>query len=441
MSCEVSIASVLPYGSGNSPVESVEVKGTATDCANVVVVVSCGGPQDKTQSVPVAADGTWTAQFDDLANTGCVCNDPNVAMRVRAFCKADPDCLDTATLIPIPCAPYGCPTIDHIEAVIPECSAVIDASGYEVTLTAVIDGPPPTLYIWSFGDENTLTDPAGNPVVHKYTCPGEYVVTLTILSDCEASYSHTKTLAIELPPCGCPQVTINVLDTKDPCTRSFHAKVSDPFAQCVEENDIHWDFGDGDQGVGPNVPHTYEANGDYDVEVTLTGGVGEPDGSLCKYTKRVTVAGCRGGPPPPPPDGDCPWWNPACWNWCKILLAAALIAIFAAGVLFIIAGCTTDPVTKAVLLWSAAITGATGIALLLLWGWLCAKTQCTTLEALITLFAWFVGVLLPILLFILIFVNPACGFGLFIGWGYYGTVLGILILIAETTCRKERERG
>ena len=92
--------------------------------------------------------GQWQAIFTDMAGTGCVCSDPGVALRVVAYCKDQQNCLDTRTLAPIPCGTL-CPTIHHIDAVVPGCSAVLAAGQYEVTFNAYIDGTGVTQCFWN----------------------------------------------------------------------------------------------------------------------------------------------------------------------------------------------------------------------------------------------------------------------------------------------------
>ena len=88
MACQITITSVSPSGQPGQPLTAVVVEGTATECNSVTVKISCGGTEQPTQSVSVDAQGQWQAAFNDLAGTGCVCDDPNVALRVQAFCKA-----------------------------------------------------------------------------------------------------------------------------------------------------------------------------------------------------------------------------------------------------------------------------------------------------------------------------------------------------------------
>lgn len=439
MACQIEITSVIAFGASGQPVTLVEVKGTAEECAAVVVKIGCGGTE-KTNSVAVDAEGMWEASFSDLSGTGCICDDPNVALRVSAQCKADPTCLDTETLIPIPCQPYGCPEVDHIETQIPNCEQVLQDGGWNVHFKAVINGSGVTNYIWSFGDGDSMVGPNLQEVDHKYVCAGTYEITLVIQSDCEPGYVQVYTTSVEIPPCGCPTVNsiTAIPDDDDPCTYTFHAKIAEPFQDCIEQ--YLWNFGDGSDPVfdTETTTHTYEDNGNYTVTLTLLGGIGEPDGSPCSTSKEVTVSNCKGTGDNGDHDEECPWWNPKCWNWCAILLILALAAIAAAAVLLVVAGCTGDPLT-----WAAAVaTALLGLILLTTWFLVCAKVQtdfCEILNKLIDIFAMIVAIqsiilaILGILELLGLGLPLGCLIGVLVTWGYYGTILGYLVLIKNWT--------
>lgn len=433
MACEIKITSVNPYGMLGQGVSSVAVKGTAVDCQAAVVTISCGAAE-KTQSVQVSPQGSWEANFTDMSGTNCICDDPNVALRVTAFCKADPNCLDNETLIPIPCNPYPCPEIDHIEMELPDCNQALQENGWNVRFKAVINGSGVTNYVWSFGDGQSMSGADLQTVTHKYACAGDYLVTLVILSDCEPGYAHVLTMQIVLPPCGCPQVNsiTATADQNDPCTLDFHAKIAGPFQDCIEQ--YLWDFGDGSppEYATENASHTYANNGTYTVRLTLLGGIGELDGSPCSSTTQVTVSNCSDGGGNGGGENDCPWWNPKCWNWCAILLAYALFNIAGAAALIIAGACSGNPV----LLIAGLAAAAWGLVLLGLWYKLCSKFQanfCDVLNSLIQIFKYIVAAqaIVVAILGALGLLGGGCGVGVLIAWGYYGTVLSYLLLIKD----------
>lgn len=432
MACQVTITSVTPYGSAGQPVTSIDVKGTATDCASVVVMISCGGLQ-QTHSVAVTPQGTWQATFTNLAGTGCECGAG--FLRASAHCKDDVTCGDSRTLSPIPCEPYPCPTIDHIDVDLPTCAQVAQDNGWNVTFDAVIGGGGVTNYVWSFGDGQTVSGPTLQQVSHLYKCAGSYVVTLVITSDCQLGYADVDARTVELPPCGCPSVTdFSAYSVAgNACQWKFNVKLGPPFATCIQE--YLWNFGDGSQQTTtvPEVEHTYAHDGSYTVMVTLLGGVGQVGGGPCFAANQISVSGCgdgNGGHHP------CPWWNPFCkgWNLCAAILATALVAILAAGVLLMIGMCA-QPVSTPLLI-AAAAAAAVGLALLALWAAICRHLPgfCDTLKGVLDLLTYIIyvqSIVLAVMaaLALLGIVSWPCALGALASWAYYGSVYFWLTVI------------
>lgn len=429
MACEVKIISVVPIGLPGQPVSSVEVKGSVTECDSVVVKITCDG-LERTQSVGVDAQGQWQATFVNLNDPHCLCNDPDVSLVVSAHCKADPTCSDREVLQPIPCQPYPCPTIDHINTQIPTCDQVMQAGAWNVTFTAVINGTGVTNYVWTFGDGQTLAGPNLQQVTHAYPCAGTYAAALVILSDCESGYAEVLTTTIDLPPCGCPTVQIIAdPEANNPCKWHFKASLSGLFVQCIDS--YLWNFGDGTQITTslPAAEHVYAQNGARTVTLTLLGNLGPAGGGLCYATKEITVSNCRGGNG----NGDhpCPWWNPFCkgWKLCGALLSLAVITIIAAGILLIFGICGGNSTVLAAGIAAAAL----GLALLTLWYFLCSKIKadfCETLESLILTFAYIVAVQGTVLLVLsALGIVPVC-YAL-VTFAYYGSILAYLTLIRQ----------
>ncbi len=440
MACELNITSVIPAGTPGQPVSSIAVAGTAVDCDGVVVQISCGFAE-KLQSVSVNA-GQWQANFTDMAGTGCVCGDPGVALRVVAYCKDQQNCLDTRTLAPIPCGTL-CPTIHHIDAVVPQCGAVLAAGQYEVTFNAYIDGTGVTQCFWNFGDGTFVpgTLPAGGvaTATHAYSCPGEYEVSLLILSECEPDYFDSEVRTLELPFCGCPTVSSfsATAVSGNPCRWIFEAKIGGAFAQCVET--FVWSFGDGatDQTDVPVTEHIYADDGDYNVTLTMV-GVGQADGGPCSYAQEITVSNCHDGNGGGGGNGHspCPWWNPFCkgWGLCAIILLLALASILSTAGLSFWAGCTGNPVAIAATI-AAAVAG---IVLILLWVALCSKIKSEFCEALNALINIMLAILAaqPVVLILmwLLGVPLTCIIGAITTFAYYGSLLAYLFYIKDAKC-------
>ncbi len=442
MACTLIIQSVV--GQGQPNLLSVKVSGSATECSKVNVSIICTGSHAVTHSNVMVTNGAWETTFTEaeIKLAGCLkCGDPNYPITVRANC-ADPNsnCSDLKTFSSIPCE-TACPTITHIEADIPTCDEVLAAGGWNVTFNAQISNLLGVgKYIWNFDDGSPsveiLAPNNGAVIQHKYQCPGNYNVTLTILSNCEPFYTDDETIEIELPSCGCPTVSSFTaeVDENNSCTWCFEAKVGSPFVQCIDN--YLWNFDDEHTEYTeiPKVCHTYSSDGTYNVTLTLLGGVGQAGGGPCSYSKEIEVTNCkeRGGNGNGHP---CkPWWHPKCWwNCCGILLAAALAAMVSAAVLFIAWSCTITPllpVGAIPLLVAAIAAAALGLLLLGWWGWLCAKTQCHILCTLIH--AVEVMILLQALIAIILsIVSPPCSIGAWISSGYYGTALVLLLHINE----------
>jgi hypothetical protein len=417
---------------------SVKVFGIATGCSKVNVSIICTGSHAVTHSDVPVSSGAWDTTFteQEIKLAGCLkCGDPNYPITVRANC-ADPgsSCSDFKMFPSIPCAP-ACPTIDHIEADIPTCDAV-HASGdtWHVAFRAYINGTGVTSCIWTFGD-------GSNPVVgslpqggiatanYSYQCAGEYFVTLIIQSDCQPGYINSEVYTLEIPTCGCPTVSSFTAhpDASNPCTWCFEAKVGGPFYRCIDK--YLWDFGDGhtEYSETPNICHTYSSGGTRTVTLTIIGSVGQVGGGPCSSPLTINVTNCgngggHGGGDP------CPWWDPRCWSLCGWLLALALATMASAAGLFIAWGCSSYPP----LLVAAIAAAALGLALLALWGALCAKTHCHTLCAVIT-FVEYMILLQGVIAIILAIFSPPCSIGAFISSAYYGTALVVLLHINETT--------
>lgn len=146
-----------------------------------------------------------------------------------------------------------------------------------------------TTYEWSFGDG---TNGGGEKPSHTYEGPGKYPVRLTVADAAgfRSSVEHEVTIA-DAPP-----VAAFTVSTPAPTVGSpvgFDGSASrDPDGAIVSYS---WSFGDGSppqEGVAP--AHTYTAEGEYTVRLTVT-----DEGLLTnKVTHAVTVAVA---PPPPPP--------------------------------------------------------------------------------------------------------------------------------------------
>jgi uncharacterized repeat protein (TIGR01451 family) len=120
-------------------------------------------------------------------------------------------------------------------------------------------------WLWNFGDGATSTD---SIVPHSYSVPGRYTVSLTVSNGCGSDMrTREYYITVAEPPLaaftyemaeGCEVGSITVSDDSRLATTWF------------------WDFGDGtsSQLQNPGL-HTYRAEGDYTVALTVTNPCGE----------------------------------------------------------------------------------------------------------------------------------------------------------------------
>ena len=187
-------------------------------------------------------------------------------------------------------------------------------------------------YTWNFGDGSaplTVNSPAGsnsaNTVTHKYTVPGTYTITCLIDNTAQqytASQNILVGTSVAPPPppppppptnTGCATMVAgqNVFFTyhnaagtcselnSTPCGTgdqiTFGASAFLYNFACATHS-FRWDFGDGTNGTGQVVTHSYSQARTYNVTVTISNG-----SQSIPITQNVTVQGGGGPPPPPPP--------------------------------------------------------------------------------------------------------------------------------------------
>jgi len=169
-------------------------------------------------------------------------------------------------------------------------------------------------YTWDFGDETSLK--YGMEVTHMYTNPGEYILNLTVKDDKDAldvnstivtvneinngddddddddssSSSGRSISTIKKDPVITPPNKHPVADASggEPYEGLINEEITfngsssyDPDGEIVE---WFWDFGDGNNGTGEIITHSYPNPGIYFVELLVTDDDGAED---CYMTKIV----------------------------------------------------------------------------------------------------------------------------------------------------------
>jgi len=141
-------------------------------------------------------------------------------------------------------------------------------------------------YLWDFGDGNTAT---GVEVDHAYEDDGVYTVTLTVIDDDDATGSATATKTVlNQPPV--PSFTMNESATEIiyvPINSSVNFNASPSFDPDGSIIVYYWVFGDGTDGTGLVLDHTYSNVGTFYVTLTVT----DDDGDTATSDAKTVVVG------------------------------------------------------------------------------------------------------------------------------------------------------
>lgn len=126
-------------------------------------------------------------------------------------------------------------------------------------------------YAWDFGDGQTGQ---GVQISHSYSTAGTYQVSLTVTDDHGLSSSATQTVEVLTAPVSRPLASISgagqaqVGQIINFSGNGSQANNNDSIVSYA------WNFGDGGQGNGANVSHSYNAAGNYRVTLTVTDNQG-----------------------------------------------------------------------------------------------------------------------------------------------------------------------
>lgn len=122
-------------------------------------------------------------------------------------------------------------------------------------------------YVWDFGNGHTGV---GQTTGTIYTTPGQYVVVLNVTNDAGLWDTETKNVTVKEPPSayftyspGLPLVNQQIV---------FNASLSNPNVGNITA--FYWNFGDGTNGSGSVLTHSYSSFGNYSVTLLVTNSEG-----------------------------------------------------------------------------------------------------------------------------------------------------------------------
>lgn len=138
-------------------------------------------------------------------------------------------------------------------------------------------------YDWDFGDGGVGSGETAN---HIYTSEGSYEVTLVVTDNGGASDSQTQTVTVDDGINDAPVATFTFSCTSLTC--DFNGSGSSDGDGSVTAYD--WNFGDGNTGSGVTTSHSYGAEGQYTVTLTVT----DDEGATGSDSQTVSVTAPSG---------------------------------------------------------------------------------------------------------------------------------------------------
>ncbi|HWM07980.1 MAG TPA: PKD domain-containing protein [Solirubrobacteraceae bacterium] len=150
-------------------------------------------------------------------------------------------------------------------------------------------------YEWDFGDGGGAF---GAVADHRYEAAGTYTATVTATDSAGESATDEVEIEVEDPPANQPP-TVRALADPHTGTAPLRVRLSAAPNDVEDGTDllVVWEFGDGGQGGGDSLWHTYTAPGTYTAKVTVT----DRGGASASATVPITVTAARGGQSSPPP--------------------------------------------------------------------------------------------------------------------------------------------
>jgi glucose/arabinose dehydrogenase/PKD repeat protein len=139
-----------------------------------------------------------------------------------------------------------------------------------------------TQYEWNWGDGSNSTVSVSSFAQHTFATFGQYTVGLMVTD----SDGLTNTTSAEVHAFAPPSAAFTINPTSP---RAMQAVTLNGSGSADPDGTIalyEWDFGDGANGTGPTVQHTFAAGGNYSVVLTVT----DSDGFTATFSDTVSVS-------------------------------------------------------------------------------------------------------------------------------------------------------
>ena len=148
------------------------------------------------------------------------------------------------------------------------------------TYTSLLGNSNGASYFWNYGDDTVYTAHAGSPIIHAYTAPGVYTVTLKVVIDTTVSY-YTQYDTVY------PKPTVSYTVLQGTVNGNYYTFISNSTILYGSMN-YAWDFGDNTVDSVSNPSKLYAAIGTYPVKLVVTSDHGCKDSTV--VTQQITLS-------------------------------------------------------------------------------------------------------------------------------------------------------